>query len=453
MLPRAGAISERLAASNARRYLVATGAVVAACGLPLLGVLAGSHALVALAVGGILLLVGILLIDIRFFPILAIPCTLLVLRAGGGSGLSMSDFVLFLGTLCALTVVRVKESPELRRLLWLLAFYQATTLLTVVYNPYRANVIEWIHEAFLVGGSLIVGWVVARSGRTKPAVTTYVLGSCFIAAWACLQTLTHHLQPAYLPGGMQKNYIGDMLAFAVLLLYARPAWFGWKGTRWPRFAIVVCLLGILATQSKQAMISCALGVVFMVVRDRSLRRRSRAILIGLLPAVVIAYEVVSREVTSHNRFNSVYTRLSWFSDGISIWHTSPLVGVGLRWWYTDRFAVAFQPPNGVIEMLSSAGVLGVIGFLALMVGSIAILWRVPRPAGTLAVGILLTRFLQGELDLFWVGAQGSLPWLVAGLALGAVARQYARSTQGLSAPRPLYERRALRPPARFHPTS
>lgn len=412
-------------------------------GLPLLGYLAASHALVALGIGGVLLLLGILVVDIRLLPVLAIPCTLVILRAGSGSGLSISDFVLFLGTLCALTVFRLSEAPQVRQLLWLLAFYQATTLLTVVYNPYRSNLVEWVHEAFLVGGSLIVGWVVARAGRAKGAVTAYVLGACALAVWAGAWSVTHHLQPAY-PGGMQKNYVGDMLAFAVLLLYARPAWFGWKGTRWPRLAVVVCLVGILATQSKQAMISCAAGVVFMIVRDRDLGRRSRAMLIGLLPAIVIAYEVASREIRSHNRFNSVYTRLSWFGDAVHIWHTSPLVGVGLRWWYTGRFAVAFQPPNGVMEMLSSAGVVGVVGFLALMVGALAILWKVPRPIGTLAVAILLTRFIQGELDLFWVGAQGALPWMVAGLVLGAVARQQALAGHRTNLP-PLPAGPAVRP--------
>jgi hypothetical protein len=420
-------ISRHLPAPGIRRRLVlATYVVLALAALPALGWAASVHATYALAVAGLVLLIGVIITDIRLVPILTIPFTLVVLRAGGASGLSASDLVLFLGTPCALLVFKLREAPEVRRLLWILAFYESTTLLTVVYNFYRANLIEWIHEAVLVGGSLIVGWVVGRAGRTKLAVTIYMLGACFIALWACLWSATHGFQPAYLPGGMQKNYIGDMLAFGVILAYARPPWFGWRTARWPRVALGVCLLGILASQSKQAMISCAAAIIFMVVRDRDVGRRGKAILLLLLPIVIIAYETVSHEFASHNKFNSVHQRESWFKLSGEVWRLSPILGVGLRWWYTDRFVDAFQPPNGVFEMLTSAGIVGLVGFLVLTFGALIVLWKVPRPAGTLALAVLGARFIQGELDIFWVGAQGSFPWMFAGLVLGALALEQAK---------------------------
>jgi hypothetical protein len=421
LLPRA--LVARRASGHYQRQFIWVGLALVIVGMPALGFLANSHALYAVAGGAMILFLGLLLIDVRFIPILATPATLLVVRAGGGSGLSASDLVLFLATACALTVFQLREAPEIRKLLWVLCFYQATTVLAVVDNPYRANIIEWIHEAFLVGGSLIVGWVVGRAGRARPAVAVFLLGSCFIGLWACLQTATHHFQPAYLPGGMQKNYIGDMLCFAVILAYARPAWCRFRTLRWPRAAIVICLLGILSAQSKQAMISCAVAIVFMAIRDRGLGRRSRVLLLSLVPIMVIAYETVSHEFVSNNRFNSVHQRQTWFKLSVQVWHTSPVVGVGFRWWYTNRFSADFQPPNGVFEMLTSAGVIGLVGFIVLTFGALVILWQVPRPLGTLAVAVLVARFIQGELDIFWVGAEGSIPWLISGLVLGVAALQ------------------------------
>jgi hypothetical protein len=416
-----------------RGVFVVLGSICIGAGLPILGFLGGTHSTDVLAVSGFILLLGVIVTDVRLFPLLSIPLTLVVRRVGSGSGLSTSDFVLFLGTLCALPLVRLRHAPELRRLLWILCFYQATTVLTLIYNPYKANFIEWVHEAMLVGGSLIVGWVVAESGRTKIAVSLYLFGACIIAVWAFIYSASHHFHAASLPWGMDKNYIGDMLAFAVVLAYARPAWIGWRSPRWTRAAILICLLGILGSEAKQAMISCAAGIAFMVIRDRDLRRRSKLILVALIPLLIIAYETVSHEVVSSNRYNSVYQRLSWFGDSIEIWHYSPLVGVGLRWFYTDRFPITFQPPNGVLEMLTSAGVIGLMGFVVLLVGSLVVLRTLPRHVGTIALAVLIVRFIQGELDLFWVGAQGSLPWMIAGLALGALAREQADSTRATEA--------------------
>jgi len=421
MPPWSGAQATRSGGSIRRQLAVWIGGAAALVGLPLIGYLANSHELYALGAGAILLLIGLLVIDIRFLAVLAIPCTLVVLRAGGASGLSVSDLVLFMGTLCALTVFRLRDAPEVRSLLWLLAFYEATTVLTVIENPYRSNLIEWVHEAFLVGGSIIVGWVVAYAGKAKAAVTTYMFGACFIALWACLQTLTHGLSPAYLPGGMQKNYIGDMMAFASLLAYTRPSWIGWRSRVWPWVALVVCLLGLVASQSKQAMISLAFAIIFMQFRSRGMGRRSKLIFLALIPMLIIAFDILSSEISSHNRFNSVYTRLSAYSDSIQVWSHSPLVGVGLRWWYLLKFQPAIQPPNAELEMLTSAGVIGLIGFFVLFFGALAVLRKVPKEVGTLALAVLLMRLLQGQLDLFWVAAQGSLPWMLVGLVLGIAA--------------------------------
>ena len=72
--------------------------------------------------------------------------------------------------------------------------------------------------------------------------------------------------------------------------------------------------------------------------------------------------------------------------------------------------------------------MGLAGLVALLVGTLVVLWRVDAAYGTVAVAALVNRMVQGQLDLFWVAVQTSLPFLVTGIALGALA--HAESTKG-----------------------
>lgn len=378
----------------------------------------GSRYTVAVAAG--VLAVGTLAWDVTLLPVLAVPATLLVFRvSASSSNLSFSDLILGVATICAVSIFPARRAPHVRALLGLLCFYEATTLLNVIYNPYRANLIEWVHEAFLVGGSLVIGWVVSARGRAGVATAAFLVGSCVIALWAMAWTLTHHLTAAYLPLGMQKNYIGDMLCFAFLVAFARPDWISARVARRTTVIWATCAAGMLASQSKQAILSAVVGVGILTLRNLELRRHAKAIVAVSIPMVIVAAVIVDEKLRSSNKFNSVHQRLTWLSQSLQIWHLSPWFGIGLRWWYTNRVPFAFQPPNGEAEVLTSAGLVGLVGFLVLLIGSILVLRRVPRRYGTLALAVVVARVLQGQLDVFWVTAQGSIPWLIAGLCLGA----------------------------------
>jgi hypothetical protein len=404
------------------KAVTATGVLVFSS---LLAVLAAVNTKLALVAGIGVLAVGLYAIAPLVVIAFAIPATFLVVRLGtASSNLSISDFVLFVATFAALPFLRLRTSPTMKRLLGLLVVYQAALLLTVVNNPYRADAIEWFHEMFLVGGSLVVGWVVARQGYARAALTAYLAVASVVALWTCGAAVHNHFQPVSLPLGMQKNFIGVMLMFAVFVAFLNPDWVGWTG-RWHRVAMYLSVVGILAAQSRQAMIGCALGLVVAAVRTRrisNVSRRSKILLAGTVPLVIIAYVTISSEFSSHNQFNSVHQRQAWFQQSIQVWHTSPWLGVGLRWWYTARFPFSFQPPNGEMEMLSSAGIIGLAAFLFLFGRSLVLLWNVPIRFGTMAFTAVLMRFVEGQFDIFWVTAVSSIPWILAGLALGAMAR-------------------------------
>ncbi len=54
-------------------------------------------------------------------------------------------------------------------------------------------------------------------------------------------------------------------------------------------------------------------------------------------------------------------------------------------------------------------------------GIVVVLWRVDPRFGSLALGVVLTRIVQAQFDLFWVAGQTSIPFVIAGICLGAQA--------------------------------
>lgn len=418
--------SDRLLARPGRPnpgYVVISALVITitVAGLVLLGTTTAKYALAgALAI----LCLGLFATDPAILAFLAIPATLVVARVSGSSvNLSVSDLVLFLGAMSGLFALKIKEAPELRPMFLLVAIYEALLVPTLIENPYRADFIEWGHEVYLVAGSLIVGWVVARRGWTKQVCATFLFGAAIISGYACFEDAVrfHFHDFGGLSLQMQKNYIGNILANALLVAWINPPWIGLR-KRYTRPLIILLSLGILASHSRQAMVSLAIVGIIIIVRDKSLRRRSKIILLSVIPLGIVAYLTLQKELASHNRFDSINTRLDWYRTSIHLWETSPWFGIGLRWWYLPQYAAtAFQPPNGEMEMLSSAGILGLLGFVIAMSGYARLSWKLPGSFGTLAFAAILYKLVDGQIDIFWVTATGAIPWMLCGLSMGALA--------------------------------
>nr|WP_246256560.1 O-antigen ligase family protein [Isoptericola halotolerans] len=216
--------------------------------------------------------------------------------------------------------------------------------------------------------------------------------------------------------------------------------------RWPRWtsytAFTVLTAAVAATQARQAYVSLAVAVVIVLFRRGQGVRHTPWILAPVVIACIAVLTLVREQVEEGNAFNSTFQRLTWFDQAIEVWRENPLVGVGLRWWTTGEH-YSFQPPNAELEVLSSTGVIGLAAFLVLQIGGLVVLWRVRPDYGTLAFAVLASRLVQGQLDLFWVAVSVSVPYLIAGICLGAAARA---DDVEQAVPTPVVER-AGRPPA------
>jgi polysaccharide biosynthesis protein PslJ len=396
--------------------------LIVAGALGLISARFGSYAIVAAVT---ILAVGLASTDIGLIPVMALPATLLMMRVGGA--LSVSDVVLAAAALPAVLLYKSAEAEDIRPLIWLGVIYQAALLPGLLLNPYRDNIQEWVHELFLVLGSLVVGWVVGRRGQARTALNIYILGCTLIGVWAFVYGLymlgtSGTFGPVYLPF-LHKNFIGNALAYALLLAYVRPDWLGWsKRLSW--FLMIACAAGIAASNSRQAILSVAVAVAILSLRSRQGGGgRGRLLLLALVPAVWYVGRTVYEQLTSDNPFNSTSQRLTWFVESLEVWQTSPIFGVGLRWWYSDRFNAHFQPPNAFLEMLTSAGVVGLLAFIVMCAGGLWVVFRLEPRYGNAALAVMIARFCQGQLDLYWVAGQASIPWLMAGLAFGVKAHE------------------------------
>ncbi|MFZ0531425.1 MAG: O-antigen ligase family protein, partial [Propionicimonas sp.] len=394
-----------------------------------------SQPALVLLVGVAVLALGVTAVEPAAIPLMAMPVLLVAYRVGGGTvDLSASDAALGVATLAALVFAPRPFSRELRTVLWLDAAYQFATLFTVLANPYAANVVEWFHAWMLVSGAVLVGWTIASRGYARLGVSL-LLGSTLLLALialaqAVVQYLGGDLSPVFVswPYGMHKNFVGTLLAFGAIIAYARPEWLGWRKGR-AMMLFWTLSAGLMVTQSRQAILGLGVALVVVAFRRDPIRRRSRLIVLAVVPALVLVATLVKDQLENQNQFNSVFTRINWFAETTAFWLQAPWLGHGLRFWYQPGSQIGYQPPNVFLEVGASSGIVGVVAFAVLLVGTLVVCWRLDPRHGTVAVAVLVSRIVQAQLDLFWVAVQASVPFVIVGICLGVSARAAAASEE------------------------
>ncbi len=422
-------------ANTWRWVLAAIGAVLATYFTLERGVVGGT--MMAIVIGAFVIAAALTTSTPLAIALFAMPGLLISERIGlGGGDLSVSDAALAAAFGTALLLGKRPYSTPLRQLLLINLVYQFATLLTVIVNPYALNTIEWFHAWMLVSGALIVGWALGAAGHARLALSLIVVTACVFAlitvAGAAYQYTRGDFGPATpnWPFPMHKNFIGTVLAFGAIIAYLNPSWVGWT-TGWARFAFGLMTAGIVVAQSRQALIGLAAAIVIAVLR-RSTTGRSRLVLLLMIPAAWLVISMVVDQIESQNRHNSVFQRVEWLREVYHFWRESPVFGHGLRYW-NNPGELQYQPPQAELEVLASAGVVGLIGFLVMWIGVLVVLWHIDPRFGTLAVAVLLCRLVQSQFDLFWVAVQVSVPFVVAGICLGAMDHE-RRTSEGPQEP-------------------
>ena len=386
--------------------------VAAAVGAAVVG-----NLFLGLALAALVLVLGVFVADPVLLAVIVLPGALLVQRVGGAStNLSVADLLGFLGGLVCLFLVRWRDAPFLRQFLMGIIWYQAVLILVVVAHPYRFNIVEWFHRLSYLGASVLVGWVIATHGRTRQAFRLFLWGSAVLALVAMEHAAALHFQPAQW-GVYQKNTIGSMMWVAIVVAQINPPWGGISRheARIPKY---LCIGGLLASQSRQSVILLILAIGAAVVLNPEVRRRSKLILLGAVPLVVVLYYSFSLAARNNPRFNTVSIRFDQIGAAIHVWHLSPILGEGMRFYNLPQFVSVTAPPNVLVDNLASTGIVGSIAFVFLVFVTMRTMFRLPSAYGTLGLVILMSHYVGGLFDTFWIGASSIAPFVIAGISLG-----------------------------------
>lgn len=398
---------------------LAVAALAAAAGLALaLNTFAG------LAVAVLVLALGIFVADPILIVVVVLPASILVQRVGGTStNLSVADLLVFVGALICLFHVEWAEARHLKRFLRGIVWYEAVLVLVVIAHPFRGDILEWFHRFSYLAGSTLVGWVIAFNGRARQALRLYLWGGGLLALVALEHAAASGFQPAQW-GPYQKNTIGAIMWVAVIIAHLNPPW-----ARIPKIesrAIeVLCLFGLLASQSRQSAILVVVGLGTAILLNSDVRGRAKMIIFIIVPIIGIVYYSFVLALQNNPQFNSVAIRLSQIAAAIHVWHSSPVLGLGMRFYNLPQYLTVTAPPNSLVDNLSSTGIVGSLAFLFLVFVTLRSLSALPRAYGTLGLVILLAHYVDGLFDTFWIGALSIAPFVIAGISLGMADRDPA----------------------------
>ena len=308
----------------------------------------------------------------------------------------MSDVALAAAFGTAVLLGQRPYSGRCARCCWLNLVYQFATLFTVIVNPYVGE------------HGRVVPRVAARLGRAHRRVggrrgrAMRALALSLIVVTACVIAVAHgrsrviavrrrRLRAGVLRRGrsaMHKNFVGTVMAFGADRGLRQPR-LGAGGPRAGRgSAFWLLLAAIVMTQSRQAIIG-------LVVADHHRRcfaggatGRSRCVLLLLIPAAWLIVSDGDRPDRVAERLNSFFQRLDWFREVYALLERVADLRARPALLVQRRRRLPFQPPQAEMEVLASAGVVGLIGFLVMWIGVLVVLWRVDPRFGTLAVAVI-----------------------------------------------------------------
>jgi hypothetical protein len=215
--------------------------------------------------------------------------------------------------------------------------------------------------------------------------------------------------------GLNPNYLGAFLALpftagiGLAVRGRRPAW---------ALPAAVCLAGMVATQSRGALVAAVTGVAILLIQGH--RFRVQALIAGgaamaaaVFPVAIDAVEhavVGGRQAADLSHNTAIREQVVWFATRVAAGHPFRGIGYGLFPSYAEtHFGLRIATHNDYLRLAAETGLLTLAGFLA-------VLWlglRRPAPgdlafpravAGAYAVGLLFANTLSNLMvsTPFWL---------------------------------------------------
>lgn len=346
------------------------------------------------------------------------------LVAGNGPGVSYSDAFLTAATFVSVPAVLGRTELGRLRLAGLgVAIYLACLLPTVLLNSSQRGYLEWLHRLVLLGGSLLVGAWIAREGKIRPALRCLLLVACVVAAAAVSNALRYGwLNSA--PFGLNKNFVGALLAAVLVVVFiarehlALPA-------QWWAAAVCVLTAGEVASHSRGGALAASAGLFLAFVLTARLHRPGVKLLAVALAAGLAVFVYTSvRAQLEHSAAvvsnSSIGVRFNVERATRVVWLTSPVYGVGLKYFNTHQYGPFAMAANNVVDNeLAESGVIGLAGFAVLQGAVLSAGFRRARSEQLAAAGFGAVAGLlaHGMVDIYWTAGTVTLPFIIMGMAL------------------------------------
>ncbi|GAA4773073.1 hypothetical protein GCM10023200_01840 [Actinomycetospora chlora] len=239
------------------------------------------------------------------------------------------------------------------------------------------------------------------------------------------------------------------------LLLTIPFWLRRGQPRWIRVLGAVLLVVIVVLDRRTVWLAILVGVAVLLLRGRRPSARAVALVVAAsaITFAVFAGDVLARDQAAHGTVTStgsVTWRIEGWSDLVDSWSASPV-----NWLVGEPFGSGFSrvvegstveahPHNFYIETMIRAGVGGLLALLALTVGLLRRLWRVPVRGGGLLDPSMLPPLLAMQViwDLTWV--PGLEQGIVTGIAIAVAVAGVRRRAPGPCLPGPVGVRDRVR---------
>lgn len=388
--------------------------IVALGGEVLVALLLSRSLVVAAYAATVVAAVVVLAVHRSLLPLTILASFLSTRLSGGSVDISVADVALVASSVAALPSLDLGVQ-RLRTTLALASTYIALLSLNVLVVPERVAVFEWLHRIFLVVGAIVVGAAIAQRGRTAFALRVLFATASVFAVGSIITAASTGFEPAY-TFGYHKNWVGPMLAMSALVLQACWRQVGLQLVAmqllWALFAA-----GLLATQSRAAMLALAVAMLMNASRSRHGRMKLLLLAPVAVGLVIFAIQSVRLDTTGVNNteFNTIRSREAGYRLALHRYHDHPFFGAGIRWFkVAGRETV--EPHSALFLTLSETGLWGVLALVVLFGGALWLVRKVPGPLAAAAFSLLVFRLVEGQFAIFWIAGVMTLPWIFVGMA-------------------------------------
>ena len=166
---------------------------------------------------------------------------------------------------------------------------------------------------------------------------------------------------------LNKNYAGDLLASAILIALFCPRELLRLGRL--RVPLVLVLgLGLLASQSRGAMLGLGCGVALYAIVRRRFDGVSVLLLVAMFGGLALFTALLGGQsaVEQNQHYGALFERQTFVGQALAIWRTSPFIGTGIRFWQSGMYPLHSDPHNVLALTLAESGLVGLLSFVALL---------------------------------------------------------------------------------------